>query len=361
MEYCKRCVMPDTRPGIVFHGGICNPCLVAETREGIDWRKRFSELIDIVSRGKKKYDCAITVSGGKDSTVQVYYMAQRLGLNCLLLNVNNYSWTKVGWANLMNLSDTFGCDIISLTLNRKAARIMTRLAFEELGSPTWYWDRAVYAWPVRMCYELDIPLLVYGENVGWEYGGKAKETPWANEQINNEVVKQVEFDWWLEKDPRLSRNDFINLEFDPKWLTNLKMIYLSYFVKWSGYKHHVIAKNFGFQDIEHEWKRQGFVENYDQIDSEGYLVHPWLKWPKFGHARVTDICSLWIREGLISREEGVEYVRKNEGKLDQRALNDFLNWTGYTQAEFFEIVEKFYSRDIFKKVDGVWELKKPIS
>ena len=34
MKYCKKCTMPDTRPGMVFdENGICYPCLNIEKRK----------------------------------------------------------------------------------------------------------------------------------------------------------------------------------------------------------------------------------------------------------------------------------------------------------------------------------------
>jgi hypothetical protein len=32
-----------------------------------------------------------------------------------------------------------------------------------------------------------------------------------------------------------------------------------------------------------------YPEDYDQVNSIAYLEHPWLKYPKFGFARATDI------------------------------------------------------------------------
>lgn len=35
MKYCKKCVMPDTRPGIVFNReGVCSACVNYEARKG---------------------------------------------------------------------------------------------------------------------------------------------------------------------------------------------------------------------------------------------------------------------------------------------------------------------------------------
>ena len=66
----------------------------------------------------------------------------------------------------------------------------------------------------------------------------------------------------------------------------LDPFYLSYFVPWNSYKNYQIAKAHGFHDLTHEWDRTPRTpENFDQIDSRAYLVHSWLKYPKFGHGR----------------------------------------------------------------------------
>ena len=65
----------------------------------------------------------------------------------------------------------------------------------------------------------------------------------------------------------------------------------------------------------------------------------------------------WIRSGRISKEEGIRLVRENDHKLDQRVLDDFLQFIGYSHKEFWNIVEKFYNKVIFEKVDSQWRLK----
>lgn len=44
MKYCKKCVMPDTRPGITFNEkGICSACQSYDKRKTIDWEARWKE------------------------------------------------------------------------------------------------------------------------------------------------------------------------------------------------------------------------------------------------------------------------------------------------------------------------------
>jgi N-acetyl sugar amidotransferase len=361
--------MPDTRPGIVFDKeGVCHACRVAERKKKIDWDGRMEELeklCDKYRRNDDYYDCIIAVSGGKDSHYQIYVMKKLMKMNPLLINVYNFSWTNAGLHNFNNMSEVFGCDTISLHLNRKVARKMLRKAFENLGSPCWYWDMAVYVFPIRMGINMKIPLIVYGENVSYEYGGfQREETYSAKKQIENDCVKDVGgLDFWVDED--ISKKDLNACVYPTKEeIKNVKIepIYLSYFVLWDGQKNLELAQQYGFISLNNtdEWHREGYIEGYDQIDAIGYLVHPWLKYPKYGHARTTDVCSYWIRNNRITREEGIELVRKHDSKLDPRALKDFLDFTGYTEKEFWNITEKFYNVDIFEKIRGQWKLKNPI-
>ncbi len=369
MRYCKKCVMPDTRPGIKFdEQGVCYPCRVAEQKKKVDWDKRFHELEKLCDkyRGKKGdyYDCIVTVSGGKDSHFQVHVMKELMKMNPLLINVSNFSWTDTGRHNFNNLSDVFGCDIISVNLNRKLARKLLWKALVKLGSPTWYWDKAVYAFPLRMGIDLKIPLIVYGENVSYEYGGyQIEETYSAKDQIHNDVVKKVDWDFWLDEDITMKGlNAAVYPEAEEIERAGLDPMYLGYFMSWDGYKNMQLAKKYGFKSLNDtgEWDREGYVEDYDQIDSMGYLVHPWLKYPKYGHARATDVACYWIRTGRLTREEGIRLVKAHDHKLDKKALKDFLEFVGHSEKEFWKVVDKWYNRDLFEKVDGQWKLKDPI-
>ena len=370
MKYCRKCVMPDTRPGLYLdEQGVCQACRNAERKGVIDWDARMEELRELCNkhRGRNSdyYDCIVTVSGGKDSHFQIYVMKELMRMNPLLVNVSNLSWTETGRRNFDNMSEVFGCDTISLHLNRKVAKKMLRKAFEKMGSPTWYWDRALYVFPIRMGINMKIPLIVYGENVSYAYGGPQREETYsARDQINNDVVKGVDWDYWLDEEITMKDlNAIVYPTEEEIGRAGLEPIYLSYFMPWDGYQNYQVAKKYGFKSLGEtgEWKREGHVTDYDQIDAIGYLVHPWLKYYKFGHTAVTDGCSWWIRSGRITREEAIKLVKEHDGKLDPWALSDFLEFTGYTEQEFWEIAERFRNKDIWEKVDGEWRLKTPIT
>lgn len=369
MKYCKRCVMPDTRPGIFFNKeGICSACINYEKKKQIDWNKRWNELEKLCDKYRENngdyYDCAIAVSGGKDSHVQVYTLKKRLNMNPLLISVDNFSWTETGRKNIRNICETFNCDLVTFTPRLKTLKIMTKKAAIKLGQPSWYWDSLLYAIPYKFSMNLGIKMLVYGENVGYEYGGSqgAKETPSAIEQFSNDVVKPVSFEQWLGDGVTMKDLEMCHFPTIAEMKkVGLDPIYLSYFIPWDSHKHYLIAKRYGFQHLGHEWKREGSIEDYNQVDTIGYAINQFFKYVKFGHSSTTELAARWVRAGMITRDEAIQLVKEKDDKLDQKMLNDYLEFTETTREEFWEIADKWYNRDIFERDQwNIWHLKNPI-
>ena len=102
--------MPDTRPGLKFHNGICYACIHYEKQKETDWTKRWRELEITCDKYRgsngNSYDCAIAVSGGKDSHFQTHIIKDKLKMNPLLLSVGNFDWTETGRKNLPHSSGT---------------------------------------------------------------------------------------------------------------------------------------------------------------------------------------------------------------------------------------------------------------
>jgi len=249
--------MPDTRPGIGFNDeGVCYPCLNHEKKGQIDWDKRWKELEELCDKYRGSngdyYDCIITASGGKDSHYQTHIFKEKLGMNPLIVSVDNFSWTKTGRDNWDNLRTRFGVDAHVTSLNPQVCKKMFRKAFERLGSPTWYFDMAIYAYPLQTAIKLNIPFIVYGENTNYERGGcLTEETYGALEQINNNVVKPVLWEEWLDDDLTMkdiqpciypTAEEIARAKLDP--------IFLSYFVPWSSIENWQFARSVGFKDLE---------------------------------------------------------------------------------------------------------------
>jgi len=353
MRYCKRCVMPDTRPGITFNSeGVCSACQAYDNRKNVDYSARFKELKTLCDKHRRtgnEYDCIIAVSGGKDSHFQTNLIKNVLGMNPLLVTVeDNFPLTNAGAHNLKNISEQFGCDLISMKPNIRAQKSIMRYTFEQYAKPTYFIDRYIYTYPIHMAVKFGIPLIFYGENVSYEYGGvDATETPSAMLQLLNGVASGID------KQELIDCCGVVGEElnfFDaptPKEIAGIESVYISYFVEWNSFENYRIAKLLGFHDLTHEWTRTHHVEQFDQVDSRAYLVHSWLKYPKFGHASATDYASRMIRYGKITREQAVELVKKHDHDLDPLCVRDFCQFLGYSESTFWDIVESFYNPELF--------------
>ena len=362
LAYCKKCLMPNTRPGIEFmDDGICAPCHNYEKQKSTNWDQRFEELKVLCDKYRgcngNSYDCAIAVSGGKDSHFQVYVFKELMKMNPVLLSTSCSDWTDIGRKNIENIAEAFSCDVISIQPNPRVSKIMAKKALVEIGSPTWYTDALIYAFPYRTAANLGLKLLVYGENVNYTYGGKYnEETPSAKFQSYNDVVKPV-WDKWLE-DGDLSEKELASakqMTLEEYENSGLNAIYLSYYVPWDSHRNYEVASRYGFRHLGHEYVREATLEQYNQIDSLSYLVNQYLKYPKYAHASATEMASRWIRAGLVTREEMIPEVKRKDKILDQGVLDAFVKYIGITSKEFWKIMDKWYNKDLFYQDQyGVW-------
>lgn len=364
MKFCTKCIMPDTRPGITFDSdGVCIACRNNERKKDVDWDSRYHELELLCDKYRRKqpgqYDCLIAVSGGKDSHYQVHVMKELMNMNPLLITVEDFfTMTEAGKHNIKNISETFGCNLISFKPDRRAAKIISRYMFENYGRPLWYVDRLLYTVPLYYAAKLGIPLLVYGENVSYEYGGvDDKETYSAREQVFNGVAPDLDLSELVKAG--VSMDELAYLEAPTRELLDtIDPIYLSYFVEWNAVKNYEFAKTRGFQDLTHEWDRTNHIENFNQIDSYGYLLNAWMKYPKYGHAYATDYAARWVRYGMLTRKQAVALAEERDHALDPKIVEDFCSFTGMTITEFYEALEKLYNKELFEKnAFGQWRLK----
>lgn len=179
--------------------------------------------------------------------------------------------------------------------------------FERYGKPTWYIDRLIYTYPLIMARKFNTPFLVYGENVSYEYGGAdSEETYSAKGQLSNGVASGIDEQELIDNTGVTPQDLYFTRALEPKELDKLDPVYISYFTQWNSFKNYEFARKHGFHDLTHEWNRSHHVENFDQVDSRAYLVHSWLKYPKFGHASATDYAARMVRYGLTTREEAIE-------------------------------------------------------
>ncbi len=360
MRYCKKCLYPDTKPQIIFNDeGICSACVNHEKKEIIDWnekRQEFEEILDkYKSKNKTNYDCIIPVSGGKDSHYQTYVIKKEFGLNPLVINFHPHDQTELGKKNLENLKK-IGVDCIEFSPNPEVYLKLARFGLKELGDFQWPEHLGIFTIPVQMAVKFNIPLIIWGENPQLEYGQPT--------DVNKDTILDRE---WNEKNggyflDKIKPKDMVKYGFQLDELrpyiyptdeeirrVGVTGVFLGSYLKWDIFKQLDIVKKIGFKESAD--KKEGTYDGWENLDVYFTVFHDYFKFLKYGFGRATDHASIEIRYGRITREEGLELVKKNEGKIPRQYLKQFLEFADISMDEFLEICAKFTNKKIFKVDD----------
>ena len=127
----------------------------------------------------------------------------------------------------------------------------------------------------------------------------------------------------------------------------VKGIFLGHFIEWDATKQSEKMEERGF--IVHDGPSEGTYSNHENLDNKGQGLHDYMKWLKFGYGRATDNASIDIRHGRLSRDKGIELVKKYEGKIPEKFLSEYLSDFELTRNDFFTLVDKFANKGLFKK------------
>jgi len=357
VKYCKKCLYPDTKPQLIFdENGVCSACVNADLKEEIDWNEKRRELSRILEKFRNKngtnYDCIIPVSGGKDSHYQTYVIKKEFGLNPLVVNFHPQDQTELGRKNLENLKK-IGVDCIEFTPNPDVYLKLSRFGLKELGDFQWPEHLGIFTIPVQIAVKYNIPLIIWGENPQLEYG---KPTDINNETILDKKWTEENGGYFLDK---IKPIDMIKYGFQLEDLypyiyppddeirkVGVTGIFLGTYLKWNIFEQLKFVKGIGFE--ENNENKEGTYNGWENLDVYFTVFHDYFKFLKYGFGRATDHASIEIRYGRISREEGLELVKKHEGKIPRKFLKKFLEFADLTMDEFLEICDKFTNKEIFK-------------
>lgn len=366
MRYCTRCVLPDTKPGIVFDAeGVCSACRSVERKHWIDWESRAAHLKTLCDtiRGSNGngYECIVPVSGGKDSCYQVYMMSQVYKLRTLAVVVVPHLQTIEGIENLNALVENLGVDLIKIAIRPSTLQKIRRLALLKIGNPNYAEHRVVFSAVARTALFYNTPLVVWGEDISVEFGGtvatSSAQNGSAEALINNDLFREIDFDSLA--DGAVAKNElFFYMHPDVEELRrkNIKSIYLGFYHWWDGFKHLQVAKRFGFKE-RRLGPLSGNVLAYDNIDEKLCEIHIWFKFLKFGFWRPHDQCCYKIWNGYMERAEAAKRVRAVQYEFPGEYLKEFLEYHQLSESDFWECAERWRNHDIWQKVGREWRLK----
>jgi len=367
MKICKRCIQPDSRPGIYFDGnGVCGACLWEEEKKIINWDNRYQELENISKWAKENssgnYDCAIGVSGGKDSTKQALTARDQFGLHCLLVNSEPSGLTNIGKHNIENLKN-LGFDVVSLRPNPRIMKKMLKRDFFKYLNPVKVTEYSLWASTYIIAEKFNVPLIIQGENPGLTLGARNTGVGIDSNALKANELNTISDDWrdYLEVEG-IEERDLYFLHYNRTLLEDngVKAIWLNYYLKdFTNHDNAVFSKLHGLQwrpdDFDH--KSIGTYSPYFQLDTDLTQVNQLLKFIKFGFGQCMDHVCYDFRENRISRKEAIKLVLELDGKCSNEYIEKFCKYIEISQDEFWSVTEEFRGDMWVKNSNGEWENK----
>lgn len=387
VRYCSRCVISNQRPRSTIeflaerderkstiefgNDGVCEACTFSDAKDSeIDWDIRESQLQELVSSAKKTggYDVVVPGSGGKDSAFTAHILKYKYGMNPLTVTWAPHLYTEIGRRNFENWITVGGFDNILFTPNGSLHRHLTKLAFKNLLHPFQPFIVGQRIIGPLIAAKFGIPLVMYGENQA-EYGNRSsenaspvmddaffRESSQTRVRLGGESIKDIL------SETKFSLDDFspyIGVPAQELSTKNIQVHYLGYYLKWDPQEcFYYAVENTGFNPNPE--RTEGSYSKYSSLDDKIDPFHYYTTYIKFGLGRASYDAAQEIRNGKITREEGIRLVRKFDSEFPGKYFTDFLDYIGTTEDDFEKTVDKFRSPHMWKNSDDGWSLRNPI-
>lgn len=368
ITFCKKCVMPSSRPGIVMDSeGVCMACRWHEKKQRIDWDLRARQFQDIAdwakSVSRSSFHCILGVSGGKDSLWQAHQLRDRFSLNPLLVQYVSSDATELGRHNAENMVKC-GFTLISIQPNPQVAQKLARKSFIEYGNIAKFSELALFSAPFRTAIEQDIPLVLFGENPALEAGDVNQDNPgWDASGVRfSHTLSGAATDIWI--GDGIEQRDLIQYTFPS--IAELESwggrgVFMGYFLDWSGWNNAVFSIQHGLKTHGDIPDNIGLHYRHHSLDSDfGAMVNFMLKYVKFGFGETTEHASYDIRAGRMTRKEAAALVRRLDGKCHPRYIQGFCDWIGISSEKFWDVADSFRGKMWRRDNKGAWYLEEPV-
>jgi N-acetyl sugar amidotransferase len=363
--YCRSCVVSNQRPRITFDDrGVCSACHYAERkRRDIDWDARERDLRSLLDRHRSvdgSYDVVVPASGGKDSSFIAHQMKHEYGMHPLTVTWAPNVWTDIGLRNWRVFVDS-GFDNVLGMPSGETNRRFVRLAFEQMGDPFLPFIYAVKAFPIRMAVKYGIRLVMYAEDGEVEYGGETKNADRGTINVGEDMVRQYfsGFDpaSWTRFGLTMSElQPYLMPSVDDILAAGIDYRYFGFYKMWVPQEnYYYAAEHCGFQ--ANPERSEGTYSKYASLDDKLDGFHYWLGFLKFGIGRTTSDAAHEIRDGHLTREEGVALVRRFDGEFPAKHFQTFLEYVDMDESEFWKAADAFRPSHLWERVGDEWHLK----
>ena len=353
VKFCVKCTMSNQRPRITFDSeGVCSACRYAEYKRTINWNERELELkalCDQYRKGNGDYDVIVPSSGGKDSGFVAHQLKYKYGMTPLTVTWAPLKATEIGRKNLDAFIDS-GFDNILGRPNGQVTRRLTALSLKHMGDPFQPFIYGQTNFPLQVAVRYKVPLIMYGENGEVEYGGDMKNANRPDRDLADHTkhyFSGLPPEFWTEHG--ISKADlkpFMAPAVELIEANKTKIHFMGYYKFWDPQEnYYYCSENTGF--TPNTERSEGTYSKYASLDDCMDGFHYYMGYIKFGIGRTTSDAAHEIRDGKITRDEGIALVKRFDGEFPKRHFPDFLEYCSMTEERFQDVVDGFRPHHIW--------------
>ena len=347
LQRCIKCTLPITWETRNFdQNGVCNICRNWEAKtESVDWEERERILLKIFEGVKERnkdreYDCIVPFSGGKDSTYTLYAVVRKYGLKPLVVSFDHGFYRPKTIENRTRTFKKLGVDVINFTPNWK---IVKKLMLESLirkGDFCWHCHAGVFSYPMQFAVKFNIPLLIWGEGGGeyetyFRYAELEETDEWKYNRRIIMGMRAEDLAGFINVELR-DLSPFIYPSKEELDKVGVKSLPLGNYIQWNQEKFaETIQKELGWNYDEVESLYPDEL-GFDKVECMMTGIRDYIKYLKRGFSRITHRTTIDIKQGRISRDEGLALIRKYEHRKPA-SLPIFLKILDLSEEEFNRI------------------------
>lgn len=355
MKRCSKCTLSEATPAIEFDDeGVCNYC---KSHQKIAYKgeEEFKAILDKHRGNHAKYDCIAAVSGGRDSSYILLKLVKDYKMRVLAVNYANPFTDPQAKENIKNAVKTLNVDLITVKpkkdIHRRtySSNLRAWSKRPSLGVLPMVCIACKLMWHeiLKIARKKNISLVVGGlnrfEDTSYKKAllGIPMDETWEKTYIKSffGVLKEVI------RNPSYIKPSFIPTIIkayffgDPYALGSrflqrkITLADMFYYIPWDEKK--IISSI----RKELHWEKPAYLESTWRFDCQVVLLKDLIYQKSFGITEKDDLYSKMVREGVISREEALKRLEK-ENKIQTEQTRKLVAEAGIDYDYFLEVLDK---------------------
>ena len=333
---CPECLYDTKHPfGLYINNNECTGCLTHREKYLIKWEDRVEELYNIVKEVKKKsrtYDCVVPIVGDAEDYFVVKKVLE-LGLNPLVVCVNDYFKNDIGWHNLHQLITYFDIDSIVFNPDIRVYKDLVRTSLRKFDHILLPFLQLHTSFSIHIAKERKIPLIIWGQHQANEEVGKfshddrVQMSQWSRKEHD---LFNIDIDILIGNGAQVQERYLNYYRYpDIKALdkSGIKGIYLSNYMLWDPLKQNHSILDCGFIPQQNN----SSFDIYERAGSSVYYqFHDLLKLKRVGYRKIRDHLVREIRHGRVTKEKAIAIeMEYNNSRVN---VNKFFDWLGMSKS-----------------------------